>query len=38
MLPPRSIMYVFQIAFLLGQPKSTIITGEIIGPPPIPPA
>ena len=28
----------FHIAFLLGHPNKTIITGEMIGPPPIPPA
>ena len=31
-------MYVFQIAFLLGRLSRIIITGDIIGPPPIPPA
>jgi len=26
------------MAFLLGKPSKTIMTGEIMGPPPIPPA
>ena len=38
MLPPNNIIYVFQIACLLEHPNKTIITGETIGPPPIPPA
>lgn len=38
MLPPNSMMYVFQIDLRLLSPSRAIMMGEIMGPPPMPPA